>query len=366
MAPVRVVFAAACAIVCAIVPAQAQAPAPPAGGEEAAIVVGGEGSVSAAPDYAQITAGVTTRAKTAGEATDANAKAMTAVMAALAVAGIAKSDIQTVQFSVRPVYASSLSAGEQKVTGFAASNEVNVKVLKLDKLGEVLGRRHRCRQYFVPACQSVPGARPGAADRRRRRTPQGGDLRSRRGAEPRRRGVDHRGHRRRADVRQRAARRAGHGGRNADRDRRRHLAHPHHRRLHAGALVHPPPLARGKVRASVPVLAPHRVSSFVQGARRLRDQASLFAAHRSLVSSRNQKKRRGGTPANADPYPPHLAVPRASLRRAHLTAFHRGFDLRGYFIPKAQHQPRLPGTRSGRALPAFAGPGPGMHLPPRS
>ena len=140
MAPVRVVFAAACAIVCAIVPAQAQAPAPPAGGEEAAIVVGGEGSVSAAPDYAQITAGVTTRAKTAGEATDANAKAMTAVMAALGVAGIAKSDIQTVQFSVRPVYASSLSAGEQKLTGFAASNEVNVKVLKLDKLGEVLDR----------------------------------------------------------------------------------------------------------------------------------------------------------------------------------------------------------------------------------
>ena len=29
---------------------------------------------------------------------------------------------------------------EQKLTGFAASNEVNVKVLKLDKLGDVLDR----------------------------------------------------------------------------------------------------------------------------------------------------------------------------------------------------------------------------------
>ena len=35
-------------------------------------------------------------------------------------------------------------------------------------------------------------------------------------------------------------------------------------------------------------------------------------------------------------------------------------------IPKAQLQARLPGTRSARALPAFACPSPGMHLPPRS
>ena len=37
-----------------------------------------------------------------------------------------------------------------------------------------------------------------------------------------------------------------------------------------------------------------------------------------------------------------------------------------YFIPKAQLQARLPGTWSERALPAFACPSPGMHLPPRS
>jgi len=137
MVPVRLIFAAA-AIVCLIAPARAQAPASPA--DEAAIVVGGEGSVTVAPDYAQISAGVTTRAKTAAEATEANAKLMTAVIAALTNAGIAKADIQTAQFSVRPVYAAPQPGGEQKLTGFSASNDVNVKVRELGKLGDVLDR----------------------------------------------------------------------------------------------------------------------------------------------------------------------------------------------------------------------------------
>ena len=52
--------------------------------------------------------------------------------------------------------------------------------------------------------------------------------------------------------------------------------------------------------------------------------------------------------------------------RARLSAFHHGSHLREYFIPKARLQARLPGTWSERALPAFACPSPGMHLPPRS
>jgi len=136
--PGRIVFAAACAVVCAIAPAPARAQTPtPA--DEAAIVVGGEGSVTAAPDYAQIRAGVITKAKTAVEATDANARQMTAVIAALTNAGIAKTDIQTAQFSVQPVYASPVS-GEQRLTGFSASNQLTIKILKLDKLGDILDR----------------------------------------------------------------------------------------------------------------------------------------------------------------------------------------------------------------------------------
>jgi len=65
--------------------------------------------------------------------------------------------------------------------------------------------------------------------------------------------------------------------------------------------------------------------------------------------------------------PPHLAMRRAPFWSAHAwrrstTALTSG----SYSIPKAQLQARLPGTWSARALPAFACPSPGMHLPPRS
>jgi uncharacterized protein len=122
-----VVFAAA-------LPARADdtKPAP-----EARIIVIGEGSVSAAPDHARITSGVTTRAKTAKEASDANAKAMAAVLAALQSAGI---DIQTSRFSVQPVYTSPGPNMEQRLTGFSVSNQVSVTIRQIDKVGDILDR----------------------------------------------------------------------------------------------------------------------------------------------------------------------------------------------------------------------------------
>jgi uncharacterized protein len=104
------------------------------------IVVGGEGSISVAPDYAEITAGVTTKAKTAKEAADANAKLMAAVIAALRDAGIAQKDIQTAHFSVQPVHTSQASSNEQKLTGFSTSNQVAVAIRQMDKVSEIIDR----------------------------------------------------------------------------------------------------------------------------------------------------------------------------------------------------------------------------------
>jgi uncharacterized protein YggE len=136
-------FGAAVAVALATVwstaPASAQAPQPPSS-PEARIVVGGEGSVSVAPDFAQLRGGVTTRAKTANEATDANAKSMAAVIAALVNAGIEKKDIQTSQFSVQPIYAMPQPGAEQKLTGFGASNQVTVTVRQIGRVGEMLDR----------------------------------------------------------------------------------------------------------------------------------------------------------------------------------------------------------------------------------
>ena len=130
--------AGALVIALAIAPAAAQTPQTQA--PEARIVVTGEGNVSAAPDYAVINAGVVTRAKTAGEAADTNAKLMAAVIDALTDAGIARNDVQTAQFSLQPVYTSPVSGSEQKLTGFSVSNRLNVKIRDIGKAGVILDK----------------------------------------------------------------------------------------------------------------------------------------------------------------------------------------------------------------------------------
>src|SRR5271169_6743498 len=118
-------------------PAQAQ-PAQPM--PEARVIVIGEGSVSVAPDHARLSGGVTTRAKTVKEATDANSKLMNVVTAALLDSGIAQQDIQTSRFSIQPVYAPPQPPTEQRLTGYSVSNQVSVNVRQIAKLGETLDR----------------------------------------------------------------------------------------------------------------------------------------------------------------------------------------------------------------------------------
>ena len=77
------------------VPALAQT-APPA-----TISVTGEATISVAPDQAQIDGGVTTDAKTAREASDANNAAMGKVLLALKGGGIDEKDYQTSRLSLQ-------------------------------------------------------------------------------------------------------------------------------------------------------------------------------------------------------------------------------------------------------------------------
>ncbi len=127
----------AAAVIVTNLPAQAQQlPLSPVRG----VIVIGEGSVSVAPDYARIGSGVTTRAKTAKEAADANAKAMVAIIAMLVSAGIEQKDIQTSRFSVQPIYELHPPNSEQKLTGFSVSNQINVTIRQIGKVGDILDR----------------------------------------------------------------------------------------------------------------------------------------------------------------------------------------------------------------------------------
>ena len=119
--------------------AQAQSQQPPSAVNGRIIVIG-EGSVSVPPDYAQIRSGVTTRAKAAKEAADANSKVMFGVTAALLNSGVAQKDIQTLQFSIQPVYTPQEPRTEPRLSGYSVSNQVIVKIYQISKLGEILDR----------------------------------------------------------------------------------------------------------------------------------------------------------------------------------------------------------------------------------
>src|SRR5258708_33312747 len=133
----RIALIAASAFLLATVQAQAQQAQI---AQEGRVIVTGEGDVAVAPDHAQITGGVTTRAKSVKEATDANSKAMAAVTAALLEAGIEQKDIQTLRFSIPPVYAPQGPNTEPKLSGYSVSNQVRVKIRQIGKIGEILDR----------------------------------------------------------------------------------------------------------------------------------------------------------------------------------------------------------------------------------
>lgn len=106
----------------------------------ALITVSGEGSVSAVPDMATVSLGVTTTGETAKAALDANGSALHAVIERLKAAGVAPADIQTSGLSLGPVfdYSGSTPGEAPKPTGFQASNMVTVEVHTLPTLGEML------------------------------------------------------------------------------------------------------------------------------------------------------------------------------------------------------------------------------------
>ena len=115
-------------------PALAQTTPPPA------ISVTGEATVSVAPDLAQIDGGVTTDAKTAREASEANNAAMGKVLLALKGAGIDAKDYQTSRLSLQPQFAGNYKPSDRAsgIVSFRASNRVTVKIRDVSKVANVI------------------------------------------------------------------------------------------------------------------------------------------------------------------------------------------------------------------------------------
>ncbi|TSC59077.1 MAG: hypothetical protein Greene041619_99 [Candidatus Peregrinibacteria bacterium Greene0416_19] len=101
------------------------------------INVSGEGKVSAAPDIAELSLGVTTgRQPTATQAKSMLDEKMNAVFDAVKEVGIPEKDIRTEQLSLNPAY--DWKDGQQTLRGYEATESLRVKVRDLDNVSDVL------------------------------------------------------------------------------------------------------------------------------------------------------------------------------------------------------------------------------------
>lgn len=104
--------------------------------EKRTVSVQGEGVVTVTPDIALITLGVETSNKEMGIAQEQNKVKMNDIINALKAQGIAEKDIQTQNYSVYPDYQWENNSSVLK--GYRVSNQVRVKVRKIDNTGRIL------------------------------------------------------------------------------------------------------------------------------------------------------------------------------------------------------------------------------------
>lgn len=129
------------------------------------VTVTGEGTVSIPPDMATVHVGVTTQAPTAREASDGNARRMTALVTAIKGGGVAQSDIQTTSLSLQPQMG---GGNTPRITGFQASNQVTIRVRDLAALSGLLDKTITAGANDVSGIEFAVADRSKALDRARK------------------------------------------------------------------------------------------------------------------------------------------------------------------------------------------------------
>ncbi|NBE06284.1 SIMPL domain-containing protein [Paragemmobacter ruber] len=104
----------------------------------ATITVTGEGVVTAAPDLATVSLGVTTQGATAAEAMAANSASLAAVLERVKAAGVEDRDIQTSTLNLNPNWSNSDGSSMPEIQGYVATNTLSIRVRDMAKLGPIL------------------------------------------------------------------------------------------------------------------------------------------------------------------------------------------------------------------------------------
>ena len=103
------------------------------------VKVDGEGKVTAEPDTAHFSVGVTTLGATPAEALHANTAATEQTLATLKKLGIQKEDLQTNYLSLSPVY-STERAERRRITSYQAHNLIDVKLKNVSEAGAIFDK----------------------------------------------------------------------------------------------------------------------------------------------------------------------------------------------------------------------------------
>lgn len=106
-------------------------------GDANTLTSSGEGRVTAPPDFALLTLGVSVLRNSVTDAQAAAAAAMEAVLTELRAQGIDDEDLATTQFNIQPEY-SFRSDGERDLLGFRVTNQVSAKIREIERVGDVI------------------------------------------------------------------------------------------------------------------------------------------------------------------------------------------------------------------------------------
>ncbi len=104
--------------------------------EPKSITVTAQGRVTAMPDVAYITVGVTTQDKDMQKAQDSNAGIMNVMTEALKGAGLGDDDIQTVQYNAYPIY--DYSNNKNEIVNYEVNNQVELTIKDIGRVGEYI------------------------------------------------------------------------------------------------------------------------------------------------------------------------------------------------------------------------------------
>ncbi len=100
------------------------------------ISITGEGKITAIPDIALVSLGLTTEKKNISDAQSENSTTMNSLIEKLKGLDIAKEDIKTTNYSIYPAY--DWTDGRQVLRGYTVSQDVQVKIRKTDQVDKVL------------------------------------------------------------------------------------------------------------------------------------------------------------------------------------------------------------------------------------